>query len=73
MTMSKQSDPDIPDLARYGDDLLARIDELTSRDLGSDGNGWRNLLLAAGCEIGRLRAILSGIEGWIQEHQRKWR
>ena len=58
----KPSDPYTPDRARYGDDLLRRIDELTvGKDLGVDGNGWRNLLLACGAEIGRLRADLRGI------------
>jgi hypothetical protein len=51
------SDPNIPDIARNGDDLLARIDELASvRDLsGADGNGWIFLLLACKDEILRLR------------------
>lgn len=40
----RRSDIEIPDRARFGDDLLARIDELTVGKVdeeGGDGNGWR--------------------------------
>ena len=70
--MRRMSDGEIPDRARCGDDLLARIDELTVGkvdDEGSDGNGWRFLLLACGREIGRLRAELRGIAAKIQSNE----
>jgi len=66
------SDPEIPDRARTGDDLLARIDELTVGKIpdGVDGgNGWRFLLIACGREIGRLRAELRGIAFRIQQNE----
>lgn len=71
--MKPMSDPELPDLARCGNDLLDRIDELTEcvRD-GSrgDGNGWRCVLLAARREITRLRAELMGIADRIHNRER---
>jgi hypothetical protein len=52
------SDPAIPDSDRYGDDLLARIDEL-HQDVR--GDGWRSLLFACGQEIRHLRDLLTRI------------
>lgn len=66
------SDPNTPDLARTGDDLLARIDELTvGRVPEGCKDGWRCLLMACGREIGRLRAELRGIAARIEDHERK--
>lgn len=62
------SDPEIPDRARTGDDLLARIDELTKTlPDGADGNGWRYLLFACGAEIGRLRGEVIRLQYQIDE------
>ena len=59
------SDPDKYDLARYGDDLLARLDELTvgvSVKAGQEHrDGWRYLLLACASEIRHLRGELRAI------------
>lgn len=60
----------IPDIARAGDDLLARIDELTVGKIGQDDrDGWRCLLLACGKEIGRLRSELKGIAFRIERNE----
>lgn len=74
--MRRASDSEIPDRARCGDDLLARIDELTVGKVdegGGDGNGWRFLLLACGREIGRLRAELQGIADVIASNEARRR
>lgn len=75
--MKPMSDPETPDLARCGNDLLDRIDELTEcvreRDYSSskaDGNGWRCLLVACRREIVRLRAELMGIADRIHNKER---
>jgi hypothetical protein len=52
------SDPTIPDSDRYGDDLLARIDELHK---DQKGDGWRPLLFACRQEIRSLRDMLMRI------------
>ena len=66
------SDPAVPDRARYGDDLLARIDELTiGKESSNEPDGWRPLLLACAAEIGRLRAELVGIAAWIERNETK--
>lgn len=69
------SDPVIPDVARCGDDLLARIDELTEGKIPEDcdGNGWRCVLKAAGAEIGRLRGQLLGIAHRIENAEERRR
>lgn len=71
----KASDPELPDIARFGDDLLARIDELTDGKIPEDcnGNGWRCVLKAAGAEIGRLRGQLLGIAHRIENAEEKRR
>lgn len=51
------SDWTIPDNERTGQDLLARIGELT-QGVGGPGNGWRFLLLACAREIRRLNATV---------------
>ncbi len=61
-----ESDPGIPDRQRVGEDLLARLDELTAQ-LGPDElDGWRPLLRAAGDELERLRATLKALEWRIE-------
>ena len=72
--MRKRSNPDIPDRARMGDDLLSRIEEMTYRTPNVEddsGNGWRSLLLACASEIGRLRAELVGTADRIQRQEER--
>ncbi len=69
---SRQSNPQVDDVHRTGDDLLARIDELTSK-CGDIANGWRPLLFACGREIGILRNQLIGIASSIESIERKRR
>lgn len=66
--MRQSSDPSMPDRARFGDDLLLRIDELTVGRIpeGGDGNGWRPLLVACGREI-----ELRGIAERIRQNEEK--
>lgn len=57
MTNPLESDPTTPDRDRCGEDLLARIDELTTESKLADypdGNGWRFLLTACQRELTRL-------------------
>ncbi len=68
------SNPDIHDLARYGDNLLARIDALTADVSVKAGqerrDGWRYLLLACASEIrylrGELRAVATNAQAAIE-------
>ena len=55
------SNPETRDKDRSGNDLIARIDELTPLSRMNEetsGIGWRSLLLAAKLEIMRLRSAL---------------
>lgn len=72
MPKKRYSDPNIPDGARCGDDLLARINELIeglSVDECHDGNGWRYLLVACRDEIERLRDELISIAVQIENRE----
>lgn len=53
-----QSDPGITDDRRTGEDLIARINELTLDQSGTSGHGWRWLLLACRDEICRLKFFI---------------
>ena len=57
------------DCDRKGDDLLDRIEELTKYKREDSGNGWRNVLWAAGSEIKLLRRELRGIAAKIQSNE----
>ena len=67
--MRNPSNPDIPDRARMGDDLLARIDELTHGNVDETSE----LLVACASEIGRLRAELVGTADRIQRQEERRR
>jgi hypothetical protein len=63
------SDPETRDVDRTGDDLLARIDELTDGKTpeGADGDGWRFLLLACKREIECYEAMKEGVQERIAD------
>ncbi len=68
------SDPEIRDVHRRGDDLLARIGELTAYvtidpDNGLAGDGWRFLLKACSREIISLRSTLKAIAFRIERDE----
>lgn len=73
MKSKRRSDAGIPDRARCGDDLLARIEEMGNKSLAgsSDGNGYMELLRACASEIVRLRGELLGIAYKIEDRENR--